>query len=193
MDKYNKLINYLVLLIIIVCLLNITGCQNKDDTNTLSQKEQELKLKEKELQVKEREMLDKKEAELNAKEKEIQKSTSSGQNENKKSGINLEGSYSGSIKDGTRWFVSIKKFDGINFSGYNEVYWEKTPQGYKTNFSGTYDASTKEIIMNEDKKAKGSGKFIGKVSVDGKNLSGDWFRYTDGNSFTWNLEKLLGE
>lgn len=126
--------------------------------------------------------MDKKEAELKEREKKMeQKSTE------KK--INLAGSYYGTIKDGTNWYVYISAFDGFNISGYNKVYWKTTPEGYKTVFRGTYDNLTGEIIMLEDKNTKGSGKFMGTVSADGNKISGEWHRYSDNGAFTWNLEK----
>jgi hypothetical protein len=103
--------------------------------------------------------------------------------------IDLNGTYRGSIKDGTRWYVYIFEFDGKNFSGHNQIFWKKYPDGYNTNFTGTYDSKTGQIIMYEDRSAKGAGKFTGTVSDNGKIMSGDWYRYTDNGSFTWNLEK----
>lgn len=107
----------------------------------------------------------------------------------KKTGFNLSGSYWGSIKDGTRWYQFISNFDGKNFSGYNQIYWKKYPDGYKTSFNGEYNPDTRQIIIYEDRNANGAGKFIGTVSGDGKKMNGDWYRYSDNGTFTWNLEK----
>jgi hypothetical protein len=107
----------------------------------------------------------------------------------KEKNIDLNGTYNGSIKDGTRWYVYIFEFDGKNFSGHNQIFWKKYPDGFNTNFTGTYDSKTGQIIMYEDRNAKGSGKFTGTVSENGKIMSGDWHRYSDNGSFTWNLKK----
>jgi len=96
----------------------------------------------------------------------------------------------GSIKDGTDWEVSIVSFDGTNFKGRNTIYWKTNPSGFSTNFTGTIDDVTKKVVMYEDKKAKGSGKFTGTISTDGSKMSGSWSRYTDGFSFNWNLTKM---
>ena len=178
------------IILLIALALIIISC-NKNEEQTTSEtddlKKKELELKEKELQLKERELLDKKESELRDREKDLTEQKSSNQE------INLTGSYWGSIKDGTSWYVYISEGKGKSIKGYNKIYWESTPEGYKTNFSGSYDSSTREIIMYEDRNAKGSGKFIGTVSIDGKSISGDWYRYSDNGSFTWNLEKSYQE
>lgn len=132
--------------------------------------------------------LELKEKELNQRENKL-KSNNSLSQQNLISQINLLGSYVGSIKDGTQWYVNFTSFDGRNLSGYNVIYWKSSPEGFQTSFIGTYDPSTKEILMFEDKNAKGAGKFIGKVSSDGNSLSGNWYRYKDNGSFTWDLHK----
>ncbi|MFZ4592403.1 MAG: toll/interleukin-1 receptor domain-containing protein, partial [Ignavibacteria bacterium] len=120
----------------------------------------------------------------------LKQSFNTDKNEAQNFKINLLGKYSGSIKDGTKWYVYINDFEGSSIKGYNEVYWKKTPNGFKTNFTGTYEPLTRKITMLEDINAKGSGKFVGTVSVDGRTIMGDWHRYTDNNSFTWNLNKV---
>jgi hypothetical protein len=178
------------LIILIALSFMVSGCNKNDNKQTTDDlKKKELELKEKELQLKEKEMLEKKEAELKEKEKQIDQ-----QNQSKDiKKINLKGDYQGSIKDGTKWYVYITSFDGSNFKGYNVVYWKTTPDGFKTNFTGTYDSQFNKIIMLEDRNAKGSGKFIGTVSDNGNTMHGDWFRYTDNGSFTWNLERSYKE
>ena len=179
-------------ILIVILVLLVSSCSKDEEEQTPPTddlKKKELELKEKELQLKEREILDKKEADLKAKEDELKNSQNIDKDDIKDTKINLRGTYSGSIKDGTLWYMYITNFTGKNLKGYNKIHWESTPEGFKTNFSGTYDPSTREIILYEDRNATGSGKFIGTVSVDGKSISGDWFRYSDGNSFTWNLSK----
>jgi len=164
------------------------GCGEKKDTSSQDDiKKKELELKEKELQLKEKEMIEKKSAMLDEKEKNLKQSTI------EKNRLNLTGSYSGSIKDGTSWQIFINNFDGENFKGFDIVFWSTHPNGFKTNFTGSFNKSTNEIIIYEDSRAKGSGKFVGKVSDDGNSMSGDWFRYTDKGSFTWNLTRITGE
>ncbi|MBZ0201606.1 MAG: protein kinase [Ignavibacteria bacterium] len=106
-----------------------------------------------------------------------------------KSTIDLNGYYEGTIKDGTRWIVKIHNFDGRNFEGSNTIYWpSRGSGGLTTTFSGTYDKSTDEIIMNESS-GTGSGSFTGRLSDNGKNMQGSWQRYSDGGTFDWNLTK----
>jgi serine/threonine protein kinase len=114
--------------------------------------------------------------------------------EKKRNPVNVElnGNYEGTIKDGTRWKVNIYGFDGRNFEGTNTIYWaSKGPGGLSTTFYGTYDNATGEIIMNESE-GKGSGRFTGKLTENGKNMQGTWSRYSDGGSFSWNLSKSNG-
>jgi hypothetical protein len=184
----KSLFKFSLLLIPVFLLIFIIGCGKKESENisTDELKKKELELKEKELNLKEKEMLDKKESELKEKEQKIDKFS-----HNKLTDIN--GTYEGTIKNGTSWFVIIKDFDGSNFNGYDIVYWKTTPNGYRTSFHGTYDNNTKEIIIYEDKNIKGSGKFIGNVSADHEKMSGTWYRYSDGGSFTWELSKSYEE
>lgn len=132
---------------------------------------------------------DKNKSVLNNTNQKEKQSPPSEQKYERKNEFNLSGSYWGSIKDGTRWYQFITNFDGKNFSGYNQIYWKKYPDGYKTNFNGEYHSDTRQIIIYEDRNTKGAGKFIGTVSDDGRKMSGDWYRYSDNGSFTWNLEK----
>jgi len=161
---------------------------NKDNE---TYKQKELDLKEKELQLKEREMNE---------GKNRQHTNTDGIQKNPKlnsardfSSVNLNGDYYGAIKDGTNWFVSITSFDGKNFSGYNIIYWENHPEGYKAYFTGTFNNSSREIMIFEDKTIKNSGMFTGNVSFDGITLNGDWRRYSDNRSYTWNLVKTNDE
>ena len=151
--------------------LFLFSCNNKSDES--------LKLKEKELDLKQQEI------DLENKKLETQNQNGDNQNINE---INLEGLWIGTIKDGTYWTLEIKKYGGDKFNGVNIIYWEKYPEGYKTNFSGTLN-SNKEIIMYEDRNTKGSGKFVGNVSNDGKFMSGEWYRYSDNGTFNWSLKK----
>lgn len=101
--------------------------------------------------------------------------------------VDLDGVYSGTIKDGTRWYVYIRDFNGTSFVGTNDIYWPRSPQGFKTNFTGTYDPTTQRITMDEDRNAQGSGQFVGQVFAGGGSMSGTWTLYSGGTSFTWNL------
>lgn len=101
--------------------------------------------------------------------------------------VDLNGVYSGTIKDGTRWYVYIRDFNRTSFVGTNDIYWPRSPQGFKTNFTGTYDPASSQITMAEDRNAQGSGQFVGQVFADGESMSGTWTSYSGGTSFTWNL------
>lgn len=175
------------ILIIFILLPFLVSCSKNED----SLKQKELALKEKELQLKEREMnagKNKTQIELNENQNEPQLNSA-----REYSPIHLNGTYSGTIKDGTSWHVSINSFDGKNFSGYNIIYWKNHPEGYKAYFTGTFNNSSREIMIFEDKTIKNSGMFTGNVSYDGITLNGDWRRYSDNGSYTWNLVKTNDE
>lgn len=192
-----KLISFMNILtnsyrkIIIVAIMSLafifqSSCKDTTDSNEESKKDLELKekelaLKEKDIKLKEEELLRKREENIERKENEL--------NQMKKYEINLEGEYSGSIRDGTYWTMIINNFDGKNFTGYNIVYWEKHPDGMRTNCTGEYNLSDKTITIYEDRSTYGSGTFYGTVSSDGNNISGTWYRYSDGGSYLWNLRK----
>jgi len=161
-------------ILVIFSVLVFSGCNERIDES--------LKLKEKELDLKQQEIdLEKKKLESQNQNEEYSKKLID-------NNIDLEGLWIGTIKDGTYWTIEIRNFDGTNFIGVNNIYWKKYPEGYKTNFSGTLN-SNKEIIMYEDRNTKGSGKFVGNVSNDGKFMSGEWYRYTDNGTFNWSLKK----
>lgn len=114
---------------------------------------------------------------------------SAGSNNTADSKVNLIGFYEGTIKDGTRWIVKINSMNGSSISGYNTVYWQsKGASGLSSDFSGTYNSETGEIIMYEAQ-GKGSGKFTGTVYNNGAKMDGHWERYSDGGTFNWNLSK----
>lgn len=103
--------------------------------------------------------------------------------------IDLKGNYSGTIKDGTRWNLSIDFFDGENISGSNVIYWAKYPEGFYTKFTGRYEPSGSRITLYEDINVKGAGVFNGTVSADGLIMSGEWRRNSDGGVYLWNLRR----
>jgi len=174
MKKYSYL--FILFLFLFIC-----GCEKKaNDIPGTDIKQKEMELKEKELKLKEEELIRKKDSILNERENKLNQHSS-------KKKIDLSGNYSGTIKDGTYWDLFITSTQGESFRGYNVVYWKSIPRGYRTNFSGTYDPGTQEIVMNEDPETKGAGKFTGRISSDGNNMSGSWRRYSDGQSFTWEL------
>lgn len=184
----NKAKSYqLMIFLAMLVLLFVTSCKESNNINEQSKKdielkEKELALKEKDIKLKEEDLLRKREENIEKKEKELSKE--------KSSYVNIEGKYDGSIKDGTYWFVYINNINGRNFNGYNVIYWKKSPEGMRTNFSGEFNSSDNSITIYEDKNSKGSGTFYGKVSSDEKTISGTWYRYSDGGSFTWNLTKV---
>ncbi|MCX6159180.1 MAG: serine/threonine-protein kinase [Ignavibacteriae bacterium] len=105
--------------------------------------------------------------------------------------IEIDGKYSGTIKDGTKWEVEIYGFNGTNFKGINTIYWgfSKNTNGMTAPFKGEYDKNNCQIIMYEDPEVNKSGKFVGKISLDGKSITGDWFRYSDNGSYSFNLSR----
>lgn len=173
--------HYILILLSLAILISCNKPNNDPETDDLKKKE--LELKEKELQIRESEMLERKRSELDEKENKLRS------NESTNNRTNLSGSYYGTIKDGTSWKAYISSFDGENFSGHNVIYWDKYPDGYRTNFTGSYNSFTNRITMSEDRNTKGAGKFTGTVSDDGASMSGEWYRYSDNGTFTWNLTK----
>lgn len=177
---------YSAICILIIFVLILSSCkENKNleesGRKDLDLKEKELALKEKDIKLKEEELLRKREENIEKKEKE--------QSFKKDTDIRLEGKYEGSIKDGTYWAAYFFNFNGRNFTGYNIVYWENHPEGFKTNFSGEFNSDNNSVIIYEDRNAKGAGTFNGTVSPDGNRINGSWYRYSDGGSYMWNLKK----
>ena len=182
----SKSFQFMIFLTIFIFLV-LSSCKEINNVNEQSKKdielkEKELALKEKDIKLKEEDLLRKREENIEKKENELSKE--------KNTYVNIEGKYDGSIKDGTYWVVYINNFNGSNFIGYNVIYWQKSPEGMRTNFSGEFNSSDNTITIYEDRNAKGSGTFYGKVSSDEKTISGTWYRYSDGGSFTWNLTKV---
>jgi len=189
-------------LIIAFLFLQFTGCGKIIDklknNNTKSDKTEQtdLEKREKEIELKERELAlekEKKELEKQKLESGNQRSTKPESTERSSGKINLKDfatMWFGTIKDGTDWEVSIVSFDGKNFKGKNTIYWKTSPNGFSTNFAGTVNDETGEVVMYEDKNAKGSGKFTGTINKAGNRMSGSWSRYSDGGTFNWNLEKM---
>lgn len=104
--------------------------------------------------------------------------------------LNPTGKYYGTIKDGTRWEVEIYDFNGTSFKGWNTIYWSfRPPTGLTSSFEGVYDFNTGEIKMYEDMSGKKTGKFIGKFSNDGNSISGDFIRYVDNGTYSFNLNR----
>lgn len=183
----NSKIYYRVFYFLVLIVLILSSCkENKNPEDAvrkdLELKEKELALKEKDIKLKEEELLRKREENIEKKEKE--------QSFNKEMEIRLEGKYEGSIKDGTYWVVYIYNFNGRNFTGNNIVYWENHPEGFKTDFSGEFNSENNNVIIYEDRNAKGAGTFNGTVSPDGNNINGSWYRYSDGGSYLWILKKV---
>jgi len=180
-------IDYKVIYVLVLTVLVLSSCkENKIQEDAVRKnlefKEKELALKEIDIKLKEEELLRKREENIEKKEKKL--------NNVKVADIKFEGKYEGSIKDGTYWEVYIHDFKGGNFTGYNIIYWEKHPEGLKTNFNGEFNSDDNSVIIYEDRNAKGAGTFNGKVSSDGNSINGSWYRYSDGGSFTWNLKKV---
>lgn len=188
MNIMNKSKNYqFMIFLTILIFIAVSSCKDNNNLNDdakkdLELKEKELALKEKDIKLKEEDLLRKREENIEKKEKEL--------SQDKNTNVNIDGKYDGSIKDGTYWVVYINNFNGRNFNGYNVIYWEKYPEGMRTNFSGEFNASDNTITIYEERNTKGSGTFYGKVSSDEKNINGTWYRYSDGGSFTWNLTKV---
>lgn len=121
----------------------------------------------------------------------LNQKTSSNLPTNACSNVEINGRYSGTIKDGTRWEVYIYGFDGKLFKGTNTIYWSfiKNPNGLTSRFDGELNQSNCQLVMAEDPNGKKTGKFIGKISSDGKEITGEFFRYSDNGSYTFNLIK----
>jgi len=178
-------------LIIAFLFLQFTGCGKIIDklknNNSKSDKteQSDLEKREKEIELKERELaLEKEKQALENQKSDVLESenTQSGEPEStqrKVTKVNLRDfatMWWGTIRDGTNWEVSIVSFDGKTFKGRNTIYWKTNPDGFSTNFSGTVNDETGEVVMYEDKNAKGSGKFSGTINKSGNRMSGSWSR-----------------
>lgn len=113
------------------------------------------------------------------------------QKENQCSKFELNGKYSGTIKDGTRWEVEIYGFNGKEFKGVNTIYWSfvKNINGLTSPFIGEYNKDNCLITMYEDPSGRKTGKFVGNISEDGKSIEGDFYRYSDNGSYSFKLTK----
>lgn len=186
-------------IIIGITVISVSGCSKivdrfkSSETEKKSTEETDLQRKEKELDLREKELaLEREKLNIDL-EKNTEQQIEKPQKEEFKSNVDLRNFatlWFGSIKDGTSWEVTIVDFDGKNFRGRNTIYWKSSPDGFSTNFTGTVDKLTREVVMYEDKKARGSGKFVGKINSQGNRMSGTWTRYSDGGSFSWNLERM---
>lgn len=156
--------------IIIAAVYYFVVHKNISDNNLTSS--DSLKLKEIEL----------KERELNLKEKELNSQVN---NNIKNSSVELIGFYSGTI-NGSRWVMNIDYFDGNQVKGSSTCYWPS--KAVTAGFSGSFNKETGLMELYEEQ-GRGSGKFIGTVTDMGKNISGNWFRYSDNTRYVWNLEK----
>ncbi len=102
----------------------------------------------------------------------------------------LNGSYTGTIKDGTKWVLYIRDFDGTNFEGYNTTYWNsRGKDGLTAPIKGYLDKNNNKIIMDETSGGNKAGRFEGNIYEDGNKIEGIWTRYSDGGSFNWTLYK----
>jgi len=43
--------------------------------------------------------------------------------------------------------------------------------------------------MYEDINIKRAGKYIGRISNNGDQMDGQWYRYSDNGSFNWSLKR----
>ena len=100
--------------------------------------------------------------------------------------LNLEGSYEGTFAE-KKFEIVITEYNGKNIIGHNIAYWTDPP--YRTNLTGTFDESTGEIILYEEKNEKGTGIFEGTLSTDEKTLKGTYSPITSKQIFKWSVSK----
>jgi hypothetical protein len=108
--------------------------------------------------------------------------------------ISLISLWSGSINKDTPFDLQVIDFDGTTFKGKDQIYSSDKSTAVKTfTVIGTYNPKTREIVINEDKEAKGSGKFTGKLDAEGKFMSGKWEMFSEKKSYNWELNKVVIE
>ena len=100
--------------------------------------------------------------------------------------LNLIGTYGGTF-DGRKFEIVIKEVNGKNITGYNVAYWTDPP--FRTNMTGTYDESSGEIVLYEEKNDKGTGLFDGILSSDGKTMKGTYSPFTNNDKYKWSVSK----
>ena len=100
--------------------------------------------------------------------------------------LNLEGSYEGTFAE-KKFEIVITEYNGKNIIGHNIAYWTDPP--YRTNLTGTFDESTGEIILYEEKNEKGTGIFDGTLSTDEKTMKGTYSPITSKQIFKWSVSK----
>jgi len=90
----------------------------------------------------------------------------------------LVGTWKGQFGDWP-FTIVIQTQEGTNLNGYDEFPLSRDSKykySIKKILKGTVRPSTKSIILEE----QGFGKFIGKLSLDGKSMKGKWKPYKDG-------------
>ena len=106
--------------------------------------------------------------------------------------INLSGFWSGSLDDGTPFDLTITDFDGKNFNGNDQIYTDASDKN-KFKITGTFDQKTKEIVINEDKNAKGSGKHTAKLDANLTGMKGTWEQYSGSKKIKWEIKRAAKE
>jgi len=100
--------------------------------------------------------------------------------------LDLMGTYGGTFH-GKKFEIVLTEVDGKNITGYNVAYWTDPP--FRTNMTGTFNESTGEILLYEEKNDRGTGLFDGILSTDGKTMKGTYSPFSSKQVFKWSVSK----
>ena len=106
--------------------------------------------------------------------------------ETQSSNNELIGTFGGTFHK-KKFEIVITEVNGKNITGYNVAYWTDPP--YRTNMTGTYNESTGEIVLYEEKNDRGTGLFDGILSTDGKTMKGTYSPFSSEQIFKWSVSK----
>ena len=100
--------------------------------------------------------------------------------------LDLIGTYGGTFHE-KKFEIVLTEVSGKNITGYNVAYWTDPP--FRTNMTGTFDESTGEILLYEEKNDRGTGLFDGILSTDGKTMKGTYSPFSSKQVFKWSVSK----
>jgi len=97
----------------------------------------------------------------------------------------MKGTWTGTFDKRTTTFTITEQTDS-SFSGKLSIKYKET---INQDVNGTFSPATKKVLMEDQVHSKYMGKYDGKLSDDGKNLSGTFTKNRDGLQTSFNLNK----
>lgn len=101
----------------------------------------------------------------------------------------LKGIWTGTFSD-KKFTMIFESINGSSVIGYDKVKWTENSEPEKVPFRGTFNQINGIIDINEQGDSFGIGKFTGKISSDGKSISGTWTRLKrPTKTYNWSVRK----